>query len=93
MVETPSYVEFEQKLGLYARDGYARNVGTMPVRTEGITGTELYFRVSDLAESCARLDRSGARLLSAAAPRPWGETAAYYADLDGNVVAVATPSS
>ncbi len=41
----------------------------------------------------SRIGRSllaaGGRLLSALAPRPWGETVAYYADPDGNVIAVA----
>ncbi|MBI2932661.1 MAG: VOC family protein, partial [Planctomycetes bacterium] len=37
----------------------------------------------------ARIEATGARLLSARAPRPWGDEAAYYADPDGNVVVLA----
>ncbi|MDP2314037.1 MAG: VOC family protein [Pseudomonadota bacterium] len=76
-------------IGLDAREGYARNVGATPAHAEGITATELYFRVPDLEASCAKLEHAGAQRLSAASLRPWGETAAYYADPDGNVVAVA----
>lgn len=91
-VETPVYVELEGlgvSVGLYAREGYARNVGALPARAEGVTATELYLRVPDLEASCAAISRAGGRLLSPAADRPWGERVAYYADPDGNVVAVA----
>ncbi len=35
------------------------------------------------------LETAGARCLSPRAVRPWGDEAAYYADPDGNVIAVA----
>lgn len=88
-IETPVYVELREGIGLYQRDGFARNVGEEAGRVSGITATELYFRVPDVDVACARLTSAGGRLLSGLAPRPWGERVAYYADPDGNVVAVA----
>lgn len=93
-VEAPVYVELATgegatALGLYAREGYARNVGETPGRVSGVSPTELYFRVPDLDATVARLREAGARALSPAADRPWGERVAYFADPDGNVVAVA----
>ncbi|MFZ5476716.1 MAG: VOC family protein [Myxococcota bacterium] len=92
VVETPVYVELAAggcNVGLYAREGYARNVGVLPPRAWPVAATELYLRVPDLAGACARLTAAGARALSPAAARPWEETVAYFADRDGNVVAVA----
>ncbi len=96
VVKTPVYVELAPEpgegrfgLGLYLREGFARNVGESPGRCSGITATELYFRVKDLVAAQAALAAVGARPLSAAADRPWGERVAYYADPDGNVVAIA----
>jgi predicted enzyme related to lactoylglutathione lyase len=96
-VEAPVYVELElpdgRGLGLYERDGFARNTGHMPAELpEGsITGTELYFHVDDVDGAVNRLVSAGARLLSPAAPRDWGDVAAYVADPDGNVIVVARP--
>jgi predicted enzyme related to lactoylglutathione lyase len=94
-VEAPVYVEFDlgdgRGLGLYDREGYAKNTGRMPVEVrEGeITGTEIYLHVDHVEDAVRRLTDAGARLLSPAAPRDWGDVAAYFADPDGNVIAVA----
>lgn len=88
-IETPVYVELREGIGLYQRDGFARNVGEDAGRVSGITATELYFRVADVDVACTCLAAAGGRLLSGLAPRPWGERVAYYADPDGNVIAVA----
>lgn len=82
-----------RSLGLYARDGFARNTGQAPAPApEGATtATELYLRCFDLDAAEEALRRAGARLLSPRAPRGWGDEAAYYADLDGNVLVVAVP--
>jgi predicted enzyme related to lactoylglutathione lyase len=98
-VEAPVYVEFElpdgRGLGLYAREGYAKNTGQTPMTVpEGeITGTEIYFHVDDVDDAVKRLAAAGARLLSALAPRDWGDLAAYFADPDGNVIVVARPTT
>jgi steroid delta-isomerase-like uncharacterized protein len=96
-VHVPVYREFElpqgQRLGLYQREAFARNTGALPAQVEalGITATELYLHVDDVAAAATRALAAGARLLSAQALRPWGDDAAYVADPDGNVVVVARP--
>ena len=98
-VVTSAYIEFElpggQRLGVYDRAGFARNTGELPALAPvgHITATELYFAVDDVDAALRRLLAAGARLLSAAAPRPWGDVAAYLADLDGNVLVVARPAA
>jgi lactoylglutathione lyase len=94
-VTAPSYVELElpngMRFGLYARDGWAKNVGRSPEKIpEGkISATELYFYTDDLTSAIERMRRSGATELSARAPRSWGDEAAYFGDPDGNVLVVA----
>lgn len=96
-VETPVYVEFQlkngQRIGLYQREGFARNTGIVPaVIPPGHIGpTELYFYVEDLDASIDRINRAGATELSSLAPRVWGDEAAYYSDPSGNVLVLARP--
>jgi len=80
----------DDRLGLYRRDGYAETTGADPVDLNGHVSTAyLYVRVDDLDETISRLEQAGARKLSPRSERGWGEEAAYFADPDGNVVAVA----
>jgi catechol 2,3-dioxygenase-like lactoylglutathione lyase family enzyme len=96
-VDEPVYAEFtlpaDQRLGLYERHAFSRNTGQVPVqiRAGDLTGTELYFSVDNIGEAVARLERAGARQLSALAGRDWGDEAAYFADPDGNVLVLARP--
>lgn len=96
-VEVPVYREYElpqgQRLGLYQREAFGRNTGQVPVQVAAgdLSATELYFWVDQLEPWLERLTAAGARLLSAAAPRPWGDEAAYFADPEGNVLVVARP--
>ena len=98
-VETPVYVELDmgdgRGLGLYQRDGYARNTGrpAQPVGDGAVGGVELYFHCDDLDGRIAALLAAGATELSPRTPRDWGDEAAYYMDLDGNVLVVARPVS
>lgn len=97
VVDAPVYVEFElpdgNRLGLYRREGFAGNAGRLPARVarNAITATELYLRVDDAEAAVRSLRAAGARELAALAPRDWGDEAAYFADLDGNVLVVARP--
>lgn len=90
-----TYAELElspdDRLGLYRRDGFAEEAGAHPVKVGSgkSSGTELYVRVDDMDAAIERLREAGARPLSPRRPREWGDEAAYFADLDGNVVAVA----
>jgi predicted enzyme related to lactoylglutathione lyase len=96
-VDLPVYVEFDvpggPRVSVYLRGAFAQNTGCAPApRTAGATtSTELYFLVDDVAAAVARALAAGAEPLSPAAPRPWGDEAAYVADPDGNVIAFARP--
>lgn len=94
-VESPVYVELAlgegRALGLYQREAFARNVGRrpIPVPSGALTPTELYVRFAAIDDVLRRLAEARAPLLSLLAPRDWGDDVAYFADPDGNVVAVA----
>jgi predicted enzyme related to lactoylglutathione lyase len=96
-VDVPSYAEFalpnQQRLGLYQREAFGLNTGQVPARLPAgaLSGVELYFYADDLPTTIRRLEMAGARLLSALAARSWGDEAAYFADLDGNVLVIARP--
>ena len=96
-VEVPVYVELAlpggRGLGLYQREAFAANTGVVPSAAPagGLSPAELYLRVDDLGAAVAALEAAGARTLSPAKPRPWGDEAAYFADPDGHVVVVARP--
>jgi lactoylglutathione lyase len=83
-----------ETLGLFERDGYARITGGEPADVpEGrIAPSYLYMRVEDVDAAVARIEAAGGRPLSALAERSWAERAAWFADPDGNVVAVAAPA-
>jgi predicted enzyme related to lactoylglutathione lyase len=81
-------------VGVYQREGFAKNTGrpSTPCGAGSTTGTELYFRVDDVDAALARALAAGAVMLSPTTARPWGETVAYVADPDRNVLAFAMPS-
>jgi catechol 2,3-dioxygenase-like lactoylglutathione lyase family enzyme len=94
-IDYSNYIELVvdegSSLGLYERSGYAEEVGAEPVLVppDGVAPAYLYVRVDDAVEVAARLEAAGARPLSPLVDRSWGERAAWFADPDGNVVAVA----
>jgi predicted enzyme related to lactoylglutathione lyase len=96
-VNAPTYAELALpgglRLGLYDRRGFGKNFGHEPRSTGGVSCTELYVQVDDLDRADARLMQAGARLLDRCRPRDWGDEVAYYADPDGNVIALARPLS
>ncbi len=99
VADAPVYAECAlpggMRLGLYERQGFGRNTGRVPARIAvgELAPTELYFYADDLRATVDRLKGAGARVLSALAPRDWGDEAAYFADPDGNVVVIARPIS
>jgi catechol 2,3-dioxygenase-like lactoylglutathione lyase family enzyme len=82
-------------LGLFERHGYAELVGAEPAELpeDRVSPAYLYVRVDDVEEAVRRIEAAGGRPLAELAPRSWGETAAWFADPDGNVVAVAQPAA
>jgi lactoylglutathione lyase len=95
LVDYASYVEFLPPdggaVGVYERHGYAAEVGAKPVEPHSGTVAPgyLYLRVEDLDATVSALEAAGAHPLSPLVERAWGERAAWFADPDGNVVAVA----
>jgi catechol 2,3-dioxygenase-like lactoylglutathione lyase family enzyme len=93
--DTPVYVEFRlpvgMRLGLYQREAFGRNVGQAPhqVPPGALAATELYLLPDDLEAAAERLLSAGARPLSPFARRDWGDDVGYFADPDGNVLALA----
>lgn len=96
-VEVPGMTEFSLgegcKLGLMPENGIARIISgplPHPSRAQGIPRCELYLLVEDLSAAMERAEQAGAALVNAVADRDWGHRAAYYADPDGHVVALAS---
>ena len=78
---------------LYKKEAFAINHGQKPeMASKGtITGTEFYFHTEDLEAVIKRFEAIGARCLTPLSERPWGDEVAYYADPDGNVLAIGRP--
>lgn len=97
-IDYREYVELcapDGTLGLCERETYAYLTGATPMTPENgdVSPAYLYVRVPDVRGTIAKLDEAGARSLAPLALRSWGEEAAWFADRDGNVVAVAQASS
>lgn len=94
-IDFANYVEFVPPdggtVGLYERNGFATEVGAEPVDiSDGqVAPAYVYVRVGDVRAAVAKLEQAGGRPLSPLSRRAWGEEAAWFADPDGNVIAVA----
>lgn len=98
VLDVPGMTEFQLsdglKLGLMPAAGIAKIIGEAlphPERGHGVPRCELYLHVEDLDLECANAIASGAKQISPKAARDWGDTVAYFADHDGNVIAFAQP--
>ncbi len=93
----PIYVELAlpdgRGLAFYEREAFGLNTGVVPapVAAGELTGAELYLRCEDLGAAIERMDGAGARVLRARTLKDWGDEVAYFADPEGNVLAVAQP--
>jgi predicted enzyme related to lactoylglutathione lyase len=98
-IDYANYVELMPpdggSLGLYEREGFAGTVGAEPslIPAGRVAPAYVYVRVDDVDSAVARLEAAGGRPLSPPLDRSWGERAAWFADPDGNVVAVAQTSA
>jgi predicted enzyme related to lactoylglutathione lyase len=94
-IDYTSYVELLPPdggaVGLFESDGYAQLVGadSAPIPEGLVAPAYVYVRVADVETVASRVAAAGGRPLSALALRSWGESAAWFADPDGNVIAVA----
>lgn len=99
ILDVPGMTEFalggDARLGLMPEAGIRRLLGDAirdPAAASGVPRAELYLSRDDAPALHARALEAGARPLSDWAPRDWGDHAAYVADPDGHVLALATPS-
>jgi predicted enzyme related to lactoylglutathione lyase len=78
-------------VGLFESDGYSQLVGaeSAPIPEGRVAPAYVYVRVDDVEAVASRVEEAGGRPLSPLATRSWGEAAAWFADPDGNVIAVA----
>ncbi|HEY7794678.1 MAG TPA: VOC family protein [Gaiellaceae bacterium] len=93
-IDFAEYVELHPDeggtLGLCERPTYGRLVGADAVQTNGdVSPAYLYVRLADPEAAAARIRDAGGRELAPFAARSWGEVAGWFADPDGNVVALA----
>lgn len=95
IMELPVVVTFKcsesTELMIYKRENFVLNTNSNAIEIpQNLTsGTELYIFVEHLDTIIERLKKLDAVELSEKKMRDWGDEVAYYADPDGNVVAVA----
>jgi len=80
------------KLGLMPNEGIAKIITPAlphPNLGNGIPRCELYFIVENLQEEYENVKKLNSTIISEIEPRNWGDTAFYFADLDGHVIAFA----
>ena len=80
------------KLGLMPNDGIAKIITPSlphPNLGNGIPRCELYFIVENLEEEYENVKKLNTTIISEIEPRTWGDTAFYFSDLDGHVIAFA----
>lgn len=96
VLDVPGMTEFmlseNFKLGMMPEAGIAKILTPLtrhPDEGNGIPRCELYLMVDNPEESVRRAVSAGAKLISAASSRDWGDTVGYCADPDGHIIAFA----
>ena len=96
VLNVPGMTEFmlneSMKLGLMPEQGIAKIITPHTKHPElgnGIPRCELYLIVEDPEQSLAQAISAGAKEISKAAPRDWGDTVSYCVDPDGHIIAFA----
>jgi predicted enzyme related to lactoylglutathione lyase len=80
------------KLGLMPNKGIAKILGDKtpdPSSGNGVPRCELYLTVLDAAAATEHAIECGAKMISALQDRDWGDKVAYFADMDGHIIALA----
>jgi predicted enzyme related to lactoylglutathione lyase len=80
------------KLGLMPENGISKILTPItphPKEGSGIPRCELYVIVDSPQEFLLRAVNAGAKLVSTAEPRDWGDTVGYCSDPDGHIIAFA----
>lgn len=94
LLHVPGMTEFsltaDFKLGLMPEKGIAKILCPNtpdPSLGNGIPRCELYLLVNDPAEALNKAINAGAKEISKAELRNWGDTVSYCADPDGHIIA------
>ncbi len=95
-LEVPGMTEFilgdHCKLGLMPNSGIVKilqNKVPHPETGNGIPRCELYLHTENLDFEFENALQSGAKLISPAENRDWGDKVCYFADPDGHIIAFA----
>ena len=96
VLNVPGMTEFQLadnlKLGLMPEAGIQKILADKtphPASGNGIPRCELYLLVEQPEEVISRAISAGAKEISYAAPRDWGDTVGYVSDPDGHILAFA----
>lgn len=96
VLHVPGMTEFHLSegvlLGIMPENGIAKILGNKTVHPEkgnGIPRCELYLPVEDPQKHLQEAIKAGAKEISSAELRSWGDTVAYCSDPDGHVIAFA----
>lgn len=96
LLDVPGMTEFQISdsflLGLMPESGIAKilnNKTKHPASGNGIPRCELYLIVGDPQEALQHALAAGAKEISQAETRSWGDTVAYCSDPDGHIIAFA----
>ena len=95
-INVPGMTEFRLsqnlKLGLMPEKGIATILGNKtphPNEGNGIPRCEIYLVSDNVTEMFETAIKAGAKEVSPIAPRDWGDSVGYVADLDGHILAFA----
>lgn len=96
ILHVPGMTEFKIAegviLGLMPENGIAKILSPVmphPATGNGTPRSELYLIVDNPEECLHRATEAGAKLISAAQARDWGDTVGYCVDPDGHIIAFA----
>lgn len=96
VLDVPGMTEFmltdNFKLGLMPEKGIVKILKPVmldPELAHGIPRCELYLFVESPSEALERAVKAGAKQISKAVARDWGDMVAYCADPDGHIIAFA----
>lgn len=95
-LHVPGMTEFQlspgTKLGIMPESGIEKIICPIvpsPAKAAGIPRCELYFYVDSPQAFYDRALQNGAKAISEAKDRDWGDSVAYAADPDGHIIAFA----
>lgn len=84
-------LENQEILMFYNRTGFETNIESevVTIAPDQLSGTELYLHVNNINSIIPKIVSLGGTILSPLKERSWGDTAVYFRDIDGNILALA----